>query len=499
MKKITTLLLLMAMLVPSLIACSSGDGGNSGETTAADAGADTTASETAHEPTNDELFDLSVKAMPELDYDGYTFRVVDRDSDAGGWMTVDIYAESETGDAINDAVFKRNMALEEKLNVKISERKIYPYNKVSSTVAPEILSGDDTFDALTDGLSMLSTSLATPGYLIDLNEVPEIDLSQPYWDQMLTESMTIKGKTYFATGDISIMDNQGTWAVLFNKKHINDFKLDDPYTLVNNGTWTLDKFYDMAKVVTLDLDGDGVLNENDQWGYLGENANSFLFWLATGERLTKMNDEGIPELCMYNDRAVSVVEKVQKIQLDRTVTITGTEHPEGMQGINDDFGEGKGLFVYGGMKLITYFRSSEVDFGVIPAPKFDETQDQYYSSYSYTNTTAYVIPITATDTSRTGNILEQMAILSQYSLTPAYYDVSLQGKFLRDEESAGMIDIILATRNFDIGSVYDWGKIRTIFTTELYNKKSTDFASAYAAVETSAKAAIQAYVDKLPD
>ena len=170
-----------------------------------------------------------------------------------------------------------------------------------------------------------------------------------------------------------------------------------------------------------------------------------------------------------------------------------------MKGINADFGEGKGLFVYGGMMLISQFRASDVDFGVIPAPKFDEAQDQYYSTYSNSNTTAYVIPITASDTSRTGNILEQMAILSQYSLTPAYYDVSLQGKFLRDEESAGMIEIILSTRNFDIGSVFDWGKIRTMFTNELYMKKSTDFASAYAAVETAAKAAIAAYVDKLPD
>ena len=498
MKRITTLLLLVALLVPSLIACSSNDSGNSVDTTAADAGAGT-AAETTHEPTDGELFESAKKAMPKIDYKGYEFRFLDRQDANGNWTTHDVYAEKETGDVINDAVFKRNMALEENFNIKITERKIEPYSKVSSTAATEILSGDETFDVLTDGLNMITTSLATPGYLIDFNEVPEIDLTKPYWDQMMTESMTIKGKTYFATGDISTMDNQGTWAVLFNKKFIDDFKLEDPYEHVDKGTWTLDMFYDMAKAVTRDVNGDGVLDINDQWGYLGENANSFLFWLATGERLTKMNDEGVPELCMYNDRAVSVVEKVQKIQLDDTMCISNAVTGNTMAVLNNKFFDGDALFIYGGMMLISFFRSSDVDFGIAPAPKFDEAQDQYYSSYSYSNTTAYVIPITASDTSRTGNVLEQMANLSQYTLTPAYIDVSLEGKFLRDEKSAEMIDLILRTRNFDIGAIYDWGTIRSMFYNVLFKNKSTDFASAYAAIETSAKAAIDAYVSKLPD
>jgi len=489
-KKILSALLAF-LTVASLAACAA-DNDTAADTTAAD----TTAAETTGELSDADKYQAAKAAMPKIDYNGYEFTIIDREDPNLNWHTVDVYAENETGDAINDAVFERNMALEENFNIKFKERRIHS-GSVSSTAATEVLAGDETFDLVTDGMSNLSKTLAIPGYIYDLNEIDEIDLTQPYWDQLMTEYLTIKGKTYFASGDISIMDNLGTWAVLFNKQYVEDFNLDMPYGHVEDGTWTLDLFYDMAKTVAYDVDGDGVMNENDQWGFLSENYNTFALWMASGERLTEMNEDGIPELVMYNDRAVAVLEKVGQVMYDSSVTITGNEYPGGMIAINDAFSQGKGLFIYGGMMLISKFRASEVNFGIVPAPKYDENQDQYYSCYSNSNTTAYAIPITASDTSRTGNIVEQMAILSQYTLTPAYYDITLEGKFLRDNESAGMIDIILDTRNYDIGSIYDWGTIQSMFSSKLYADKSSDFASAYAAIEESAIAAINAFVETL--
>ena len=67
MKKITTLLLLIAMLVPSLIACSSGDGGSAADTTASGV-EDTTAVTTEAVDPN------SVLEIPDgTNYNGYEF------------------------------------------------------------------------------------------------------------------------------------------------------------------------------------------------------------------------------------------------------------------------------------------------------------------------------------------------------------------------------------------------------------------------------------------
>ena len=61
------------------------------------------------------------------------------------------------------------------------------------------------------------------------------------------------------------------------------------------------------------------------------------------------------------------------------------------------------------------------------------------------------------DQAASGDIFEAMAEFSTYSLTPAYYDITLMHKAVRDEESGPMIELILDSRNFDLGSIYDWG------------------------------------------
>ena len=93
-------------------------------------------------------------------------------------------------------------------------------------------------------------------------------------------------------------------------------------------------------------------------------------------------------------------------------------------------------------------------------------------------------------------ILEAMAQVSQHLLTPAYMDVSLKGKFVRDEESEDMIELILATRSYDLGSIFQWGSSFSIFSGSNKNKIGT-FASQ---VEKSAKSltnAVQKYIDQL--
>ena len=43
------------------------------------------------------------------------------------------------------------------------------------------------------------------------------------------------------------------------------------------------------------------------------------------------------------------------------------------------------------------------------------------------------------------------------SFNPAYYEITLEGKTIRDEDSADMLDIIFETRFFDVGFYYQVG------------------------------------------
>ena len=96
-----------------------------------------------------------------------------------------------------------------------------------------------------------------------------------------------------------------------------------------------------------------------------------------------------------------------------------------------------------------------------------------------------VIPITVSDVERTGAITEALCAISSREVIPAFYEKSLKSKYARDEESEEMIDIIRASRVYDIG--YVAGGTFQSCGFDLANSTNHDFASYYAAGETAAK------------
>ena len=59
--------------------------------------------------------------LPELDFGQQEVRFISRDSD---WVRGEIAVGEQTGDLINDAIFNRNIAVEERLNLKIKNYEI---------------------------------------------------------------------------------------------------------------------------------------------------------------------------------------------------------------------------------------------------------------------------------------------------------------------------------------------------------------------------------------
>ena len=333
--------------------------------------------------------------------------------------------------------------------------------------------------------------------LYDYFTLSEVQLEQAWWDPQMRTELSIDGKCFFATGDISIMDNEGTWCILFNKKMVDDFDLDDPYTLVREGKWTLDVMYEMAKTVAKDLDGDGKMTGADQFGFLTEIYNVYALWVGGQNKIISKDTSDLPISSLNSERSASVYDKVVEFQFDSSVTASaGSSVFPAYSDMNVCFTEGRGLFDYGAMALISDFRESETDFGILPSPKYNEAQENYCNTFSAYNMTAYAIPSTVSDASRVGTVLEAMAQVSAHLLTPAYMDVSLKGKFVRDEESEDMIELILATRSYDLGAIFQWGTSFSIFNNASKSKIGT-FASQVEKSTKSLANAVQKYIDQL--
>ena len=131
------------------------------------------------------------------------------------------------------------------------------------------------------------------------------------------------------------------------------------------------------------------------------------------------------------------------------------------------------------------YRAMEPDFGIIPYPKYDETQSNYYSMSDGAHT-IMAIPKTITDIERNSIIIEALNAESYKQVIPAYYEIALKVKYSRDEESFAVLDILLDGRTFDFGYVYDGWKGYAFILQDLISAKKSDFASAYASREKSA-------------
>ena len=131
------------------------------------------------------------------------------------------------------------------------------------------------------------------------------------------------------------------------------------------------------------------------------------------------------------------------------------------------------------MQCITRMRDSETAFGLIPWPKFDEGQKDFCTLIHTTAGKGIVIPASQNNMELAGAITEAMAAKSMYTLTPAYYNVALTYKYMRDNESAEMLDIILESRCFDLGLIYAWGGLSSGIHSIITNGKAENFASTW--------------------
>jgi len=436
--------------------------------------------------------------LPERDYEGYEFRIYSHGPAYNEWASFDIGASEENGEPINDAVYRRNRFAEDKLGVNIAEVKSTAWD-METRVKRSVAAGDDSYDAVATQMEA-QANLAAAGNLLDLKQIPFLDLSKKWWDQRANIDLTIGGKLFFTVGDLFIMDNDATWLIIFNKELVRDLGLENPYAIVREDKWTFDKLLEMCKGVSKDVNGDGVMDRNDFYGNVSQGENMTAFYLGAGEKYVQKNAEDLPFTAMDNERSYAVIEKIYDLMYDNAVSynywdIAGEAEP--FKVTQAMFENNQAVFKITALQLVIRMRNMETNFGIIPMPKFDGAQKGYYH-YVHPIASALSVPVTNKNLERTGIILEALAAESYYTVRPAYYEISINGKFLRDEESIEMLDIILETRVFDLAKAFNWSNLGMILE-DMYRPKKRDFVSNYESKKDKIETAIAKTIESFGD
>ncbi len=492
-KKLFITLLAALLTATSVVSC-----GKPAEESVDTDTADTTAPETVEETEPAET-----RLTPDIpttgDYGGDEIHFLHWYHDA--WeqtvrMNRDLVAAELTGEAINDAVYNRNIAIESAYNVKITMENML-LNLIDGAVNKAVTSGDDTYDVVYPRLYEAAT-MFPKGYFTNLHNVPHIDFTKPWWDGNAAETMTMNGMLPAVATSINVNDKDATVALAFHKEYAAANNLPDLYQLVTEGGWTMDKLSEFAELAANDTDGDGTITESDIYGFLGGVDVTDSLYRGSGSIMVNRDNDDNYIFTYGTERDITVTDKVVAIMNQPWFF---NHH---LAKNTDDiyyrqlFESGHGLFFWMRLDEVTNMREGDADFGIIPVPKAEESQDAYYSMVSQHTTGLLSIPktIAGEKLDELGLILEAMAAGSHYDLIPAYIEASLKTKHSRDAESAAMLDIIISNRVFDPMLVYNFGSFNDVFS-QYGSKNVTAVASSIEGNRAKVEAAIEKLAESM--
>jgi hypothetical protein len=367
--------------------------------------------------------------LPKVDLEGYTLRFATYSNDNGKFW----YVEEADGDLVNDAVYKASSLVCEKYNANISIQTYGAnYTEVRNFVTKSVQSGEDAFD-IVNGHDCTMWSLSLDGIFKNVRELKYQDFSQPWYPQFANDQYQVNNKQYIFTSYMSYQSLAWTKVILINKSIADDFKLEVPYDTVRAGEWTLDKMLTMSASVYKDLNGDNQKDSGDLYGFIG--YKKLYGFQSSFVNCYAKDKDGKVTLDYNKERFIDVVSKLNKLFNEEGGYLIGDEPSTKM------FINGQGLFYYDGLSILTStdMRASDINYGILPVPKYDTNQENYLSPALDCQ---FAIPATATQLDNISLLIEALSSVGYNMVRDVYFETALSTKYTRDDDSIDMLKII---------------------------------------------------------
>lgn len=439
-------LLLAGLLAVSAVSCSRGE---IEETTEKQ----TTAAVTEAE-TEDPRYTCDLPK--DLSFEGQTVNMI---LPAAQVHMDEFICESLGGGVVADAVYERNIAVENMLGLTLD----FYEGHVIEEVDRDIKSGTAEFE-LVANYTFQACVPAIEGLYLNLSAFENIDTSKLYWNQGYNEMSTFTDDNiqYLASGPMAITMFRYAFLTLYNRTLFEDHKIGDLFQTVKNGQWTLDYQYSLLKDHYVDADGDGAVSDGDFYGFVTGDTISVDPYMVTSDIHMIIRDPSTGDLT-FNGEGVSRIsdlcDKLQIIYNDQsTYAYKSMDDIIVSDCVIDHFTAGKALMattLFYKMEM-SYEDLGAMAYGIAPIPKYDAHQENYHS-YVQAEVTSFGISAGIGDPDRQEKCaaaLEALAYHSNLLVRPAYYETVLSERYMQDPESVDMLDLIFDTLDFDFTSCW---------------------------------------------
>lgn len=482
--------LLLAVLLAALPVVSCSKGTPDAETTTDVS--DQTVSETAAE-TEDPYPDA---VLPDKNYGGADVHIMSRDNATVGYYKCEVVAAEETGETINDLVYRRNVEIEERFGIGIKET---PSANPAADMTNLILAQDDAYHFFVENLYSIG-SMALAQYLMDFKEIPYVDINMPWWKKDAMDSCSLFGKSYAGISDLLLNDKQRAFVTIVSKEVTEKNDMEIPYDLAREGKWTFDKMVAMSENAVQDLDGNGVMDDKDQYGIITEFYGGVASFASFGGTFVKYNEEGNIVLSLFNERNQSMIEKFVSVMTDTSKNAITNLFQNGNGEVYYTMGielmeESRVMFVLGMISWVQrIIQESDANPAVLPMPKYEEAQASYITPIQvyHANTLGAPSYLNGEKLELAGVVLEAMSAYSGEYIYPEFLNDVIKSRYAIDPNTTEMIDIVFSNIRYDLGTVYNWGF-------EILNNTIWTSGQGLASIYQSQEAAFQKSIEKITD
>ena len=344
--------------------------------------------------------------------------------------------ESKRGDPMSDAVYERALNIKDHLGVTL--KLIEEPDDYATAIRTLVQSGEDAYQlVMTHGLSGAGT-LVSGNCLYNYADFEDVNLSAPYWNQDIMEAAKYGDRYLLGYGDFSLSH---VHALIFNKDMMREYNIKEPYQLVDDQKWTLDRFISCASTVAKD-NGDGQWDDKDTYGLTGW-CGTYMTSFLVGSGLNVIEQDGDGNYYLAYPKHI---EKLNDLA-DKLIAMNNADYTSLWDGADPtvDFTDGTTLFQFYDAADLAILRSSSVRFGVVPFPKWDEAQEDYRC---LSMNGLMGVPSVIKNPAMVGQTLE---LLGYYTapVKVAFYEDLLGSKLSEAPDDARMLDLIWTHQIFD--------------------------------------------------
>ncbi len=387
----------------------------------------------------------------DLDEDGYQNDTIPEGTDFGREVVKVLTYESKahllfsdgyTEDEVNNTLFKRQSALEERLNFTFDIVDNVPGEWVDMetwlTVGRKC--GENEID-LIGTFALWPSVLAAEGLLCNLNNLDFPDRDMPWWPDAVGD-WEQSGALYYIAENSSIPTTNSMMVALVNEQMITDRGMESPIQLALEGTWYMDTMLTYA----MNFASDDMDAATKTFGLSVHDTPVLDSMLAATGYKALLNDED-------GNAKMQILQQSTK---DKITTFIGKLAPVFESG-NVSVGQRNALMESKRTAMhitsLYYIQFLEdLSYAPVPLPKLDENQDRYYTIQD-NSWDMWCVPVSARNPQMSATVLEGLASADYRTTAPYYFDKYIKLRYAEDEINTQMFELIRASLTYDLGRV----------------------------------------------